>query len=166
MKKLIALFSLFTIVLSAFAGTGPDDLKAYRSQQFSYKLSFNKIVVADNIDLVLYENSTSNIQFDGNKEDIANVQWEIRKGILYLSSRKGAFKNKVIVTIDVAGLEEITMEGQSNVRSLGNLDTPELNIYMKGGCFAAIRNTGTINVVNMDETEMNVIQKIGNVSVR
>lgn len=166
MKKLIVLFTALTFGLSSFAGDGPEEVKGYRTQQFSYDLSFSKIVVEDNIDLVIYENATSNIQFDGSKEDIANVEWKVKKGVLYLGSKKGHFKNKVIVTIDASKLEEITLLGQSNVRSLGNLDTPELNVYIKAGCFAAIRNTGTINIVNTDETEMNVIQKAGNVSVR
>ncbi len=163
MKKLIAFIAVFTLGLSAFAGT---ELKGYQSEKFSYGLSFNKIVVEDNIDLVIYENSTTNIQFDGTKADIANVEWKVKKGVLYLSSKKGHFKNKVIVTIDVAKLYEVTLLGQSSIRSLGNLDTPELNVYLRAGCFAAIRNTGSINIVNTDDSEMNVMQKTGDVSVR
>ena len=164
MKKLIALLILFSFGLTAFAG--PEEFKGYRSEQFSYGLTFSKIVVEDNIDLVLYENSTTNIQFDGNQEDIANIEWKVKKGVLYLSSKNGQLKNKVIVTIDVAALSEITLQGQSSVRSLGNLNSPELNVFMKGGCFAAIRNTGAINVINTEDTEMNVLEKIGKVYVK
>lgn len=166
MKKVFALLTAITIGLSSFAGTEPKEVKGYLSQQSSYDLSFNKIVVADDIDLVIYENATTNIQFDGSKENIAKVEWKIKKGTLYLSSKSGSLKGKVIVTIDVASLREITLSGISSVRSLGYLNSPELNVYIKGGCFAAIRNTGSINVVNTDETEMNVIERKGIVSVR
>jgi hypothetical protein len=164
MKKLIVLLTVFSFGFSSFAG--PGEFKGYRSEQFSYGLTFSKIVVEDNIDLVLYENATTNIQFDGSKEDIANIEWKVKKGVLYLSSKNGHLKNKVIVTIDVTALSEIILQGQSSVRSLGNLDSPELNVFMKGGCFAAIRNTGTINVFNTDGTEMNVIKRNGDVYVR
>ncbi|MBS1741878.1 MAG: DUF2807 domain-containing protein [Bacteroidetes bacterium] len=166
MKNLITLFYLLTAGLASFAGNNPEELKIYRTQQFSYAINFNKIVVKDNIDLVIYENASTNIQFDGNKEDIDNVEWKIKNGVLIIGTKKGHIKNKVIVTIDVAKLTEITLEGQSVIRSLGNLDTPELTVYMKAGCVAAIRNTGTINIINTDETEMNVIQRTGNVTVR
>ncbi|MEO6670047.1 MAG: DUF2807 domain-containing protein [Ferruginibacter sp.] len=164
MKKLIVLITVFSLGLSAFAS--PKDFKGYRSEKFSYGLAFSKIVVEDNIDLVLYENATTNIQFDGNQKDIASIEWKVKKGVLYISSKNGPLKNKVIVTIDVAALSDITLEGQSSVRSLGNLNSPELNVFMKGGCFAAIRNTGAINVINTDDTDMNVIEMTGNVDVR
>ncbi|MFT3908510.1 MAG: DUF2807 domain-containing protein [Ferruginibacter sp.] len=166
MKKLLTVLTVLTIGLSSFASAGPEESFRYTSQKFNYNLTFDKIVVSDDIDLVIYENATTNIQFDGSKENIANVTWKVKKGVLYISSKTGSLKGKVIVTIDVAKLAEITLEGRSSVRSLGNLDTPELNVYIKDGCFAAIRNTGSINIINIDESEMNVIQKKGNVTVR
>jgi hypothetical protein len=166
MKKLITLVAFFSVTgLSAFAGTAPTEVKSYKSQNFNYGLSFSKIVVEDDIDLVIYENASTNIQFDGKKEDIANVEWKVKNGTLYIKSRNGSLKNKVIVTIDVAGLSEISLEGHSSVRSLGNLNSPKLNVFMKSGCFVSIKNYGAIAIINTDDTEMNFIERSGDISV-
>ncbi len=166
MKKLIVLLTVFTIAgLSAFATGGEStDVKNYYSQYFAYKLSFNKIVVADDIDLVIYENSTTNIQFDGTKENIEKVDWKVKNGTLYIKSKSGSLKSKVIVTLDVTNLDEISIEGQSSVRSLGNLNSPKLDVYMKSGSFVAIRNYGTINIISED-AEISVLERSGDISI-
>ncbi len=167
MKNLITATLFSVISLGAFAGENPADVKAksYRSQHFNYGLSFTKIVVEDDIDLVIYENASTNLQFDGKKEDIAKIEWKVKNGTLYLRSKGGSMKNKVIATIDVAALTEIALQGESSVRTLGELSSPKLNVYLKGGCFISIKNYGEVNIINTEDVEMNVTQRSGNVSI-
>lgn len=166
MKNLKSLLTALMIAGSLTAFSSPIETKVYRSITANYDLSFTKIVVEDGIDLVVYENATSNMQFDGKKEDIAKVDWKVKNGVLYLRSKRGSLKNKVLVTLDVSDLKSISINGNSMVRSLGILSTPQLDVYMKGECFVAIRNLGDINVINTDETEMDVRESSGNLSIR
>lgn len=166
MKKLTGLFTAVLIAASLTAFSTPIETKAYKTTVSNYDLSFTKIVVEDGIDLVVYENATSNMQFDGKKEDIAKVDWKVKNGVLYLKSKRGSLKNKVLVTLDVTDLQSITINGSSMVRSLGILSTPHLDVYMKGECFVAIRNLGDINVINTDDAEMDVRESSGNLSIR
>ena len=166
MKKLTGLFTALMIATSLMAFSTPIETKIYKSIVSNYDLSFSKIVVEDGIDLVVYENATSNMQFDGKKEDIAKVDWKIKNGVLYLKSKRGSLKNKVLVTLDVTGLQSISINGSSMVRSIGILSAPHLDVYMKGDCFVAIRNLGDINLINTDDAEIDIRESSGNLSIR
>ncbi len=166
MKKLIALFAAIILTGSLSVFAEPTEIKGYFSKQSSYELTFTKIVIQDDIDLVIYENATSNIQFDGSTENIAKVEWKIKKGVLYINSKRGSLKNKVMVTIDVKKLSEISIEGNSSVRSLGVLNSNELNVYVKSQSYVALRSTGSINIINTSDSEMDVKEQIGKVTIR
>lgn len=165
MKKLIVLITIFSLAgVTAFAYPN-SDVKTYYSKQFNHGISFNKIVVADDIDLVVYENATSNIQFDGTDENVAKVDWKIKNGVLYLKSKQGSLKNKVLVTLDVRELKEIVIEGKSNVRSLGNLNSPNLSVVMREDCFVAIRNYGAIRIIRANDIDVDVLEKEGRITI-
>ncbi len=165
MKKLIAVFTalLFTAGSATFAST--EGTKKYNTEQSSYSESFTKIVIEDDIDVVLYENGTTNIQFDGNARNISRIEWVVKKGVLYLRSKNGSLKDKVLVTIDVNALENIVIEGDSKVRSLGILSSEELNVHLSTSSYVAIRSLGKINISNSEGTELVVKKHVGKISI-
>jgi Putative auto-transporter adhesin, head GIN domain len=165
MKKLItmAVAILITACIAAFAsGKAP---VAMPQKQFNYQMSFNKIEVADDIDLQLKESDNKIINVTGNDADVENVDWKIKDDVLYLKSKKGSLKNKVHVAIDVTRLKKIVVKGQSTVSSAGPLLSPVLYVYMEGNCYVAIKNTGKIYVINSDNIEVDVKKAVGDVTI-
>ena len=163
MKKLFAMAAaiLFTAGISAFAsGTNPgtDPIK-----QTDYHVSFNRIVVEDDIDLVLEENTSKLLTVNGNEEDVAKLNWQIRKGVLYLKSNKGSLKNKVSVRVTVNQLEEILINDESSVRSTGHLASPKLSVFLSGDGFASIKNLGPIYLSKDSYTEVDIRRLVGDV---
>ena len=166
MKKLTVIFSIIALALTTQSFANSTSVEAYRSVQVTRTQAFNKIVVEDDIDLVIYENKTENMQFDGNKTDIAKVEWKIRNGVLYIRSKQGSLRNKVLVTLDVTNLTKIEIVGNSNVRSLGALNSPLLQVYISGESHLSIRNQGGIDVINATGGEMDVQEQIGDIVIR
>ena len=81
MKKLIVLTTaiLFTAGISAFAsGTKPGETPGKR---INYQLSFSRIELSDDIDLVLQESPDKFMDITGKSTDIDNVDWKIELGV-------------------------------------------------------------------------------------
>ncbi|MFL5785866.1 MAG: hypothetical protein ACJ76H_14710, partial [Bacteriovoracaceae bacterium] len=88
MKKLItmALAILITAFIAVFAsGKTPVSMPP---KHFTYQMAFSKIIVSDNIDLRLKETGDKVIDVFGTDDDIENVDWKIKDGVLYLESKK------------------------------------------------------------------------------
>jgi hypothetical protein len=163
MKKIFAMAAaiLFTAGISAFAsGSNPGQVPV---KQFDYQLSFDRVVIEDDIDLVLEENTNKFLTVNGNDKDIEKLDWQIKKGVLYLKSKKGSLKNKISVRVTVSQLKEIFINDESSVRSTGNLASPKLSVTIKGDGFASIKNLGPIHVSNDSYTDMDIRRLVGDV---
>ena len=163
MKKIFPMVT--TIILTAgitasAAGTGHEKIA---SQKTSYQLSFAKLQVCDDIDIMLVETPEKSLEFNGTDADIAKVDWKIKDGVLYIKSKAGSLKGKVKLTVNVSHLKEIAIKGDSEVRSDGELSSASLKIYLDGSSFISVRNRGMINVVNEDGTELEVRRVVGDV---
>lgn len=165
MKKLLVMATaiLFTASISAFAsGTNP---KAGHSKQINYQIPFKKIVVSNDIDLVLHENVNKSLNVSGLAQDIENVDWKIKNNVLYLKSKKGSLKDKVKVTLSVTQLKEIVVKGESAVSSAGHLASPTLYIFIENDSYVSIRNFGQIYVNNTPDTELEIKKIVGEVII-
>ena len=153
MKKIIAMAIciLITAFIAAFAAEKPIPQK-----QSDYQISFNRIVVYDDIDLQLEESDTKNIALTGKDADVQNIDWKIKDNVLYLQSKKGSLKDMVKAQVTVDQLKEIVVKGQSVVSSNGALLSPRLDVYVHSDCYVALKNTGEIHVIEGAETEVNV----------
>jgi len=162
MKKLItmAIALLVTAFITAFASEKP--LPQKRSD---YQISFNKIVVYDDIDLQLEESDTKNIALTGKDADVENIDWKIKDNVLYLQSKKGSLKDKVKVQVTVNQLKEIVVNGRSVVSSNGALLSPQLYVYVQSDCYVALKNIGEIHVIEGADTEIKIKTMKGDVSL-
>lgn len=130
-----------------------------------YSMSFSKIVIEDDIDVMLHESAEKNILVEGWQGDVANVEWKVKNGVLYVSSKTGSLKGRVLVTVDVSGLKKIDINGASEVKSLGNLNSGSLYISMNGFGLVSIVNAGKIELVNGEGISLDVKKKTANVHV-
>lgn len=165
MKKLFAMATaiVFTASISAFAAdTNPENVT---SKIIDYQMSFRKIVLSNDIELVLQEDGEKSLKVSGKEADVEKVDWKIKNNVLYLKSKKGSLKDKVVVTLSVHQLEEIVIKGESAVNSAGWLTSPNLHVYIAGDSFVSIRNVGQIYVKNTPDTDLDVKKIVGEVKI-
>ena len=156
----MAIAILVTALITAFASEKPLPQK-----QSDYQISFNKIVVYDDIDLQLEESDIKNIALTGKDADVQNIDWKIKDNVLYLQSKKGSLKDKVKVQVTVNQLKEIVVNGRSVVSSNGALLSPKLYVYVQSECYVALKNTGEIHVIEGADTEIKIKTMKGDVSL-
>ncbi len=156
MKKvfLISATVLFAFVFSASAQKEPT--KQSYAQPISYNSSFNKIVVEDGIDLVLTEGTSKELGVKGSRRNTEKMEYRIEDGTLYLGSRAGSLKNYVRVEIPVQNLRQLTINGDSWVKSKGNLNSVSLKIFVNGEAMVNVTNLGQISIQNSKDIELDI----------
>jgi hypothetical protein len=164
MKKILSVAAaiIITAGTAAFA-TGTEKEKPV-SQKTSYQLSFAKLQVENDIDIMLVEDNEKSLEFSGTDASIAKVNWKIKNGILYISSKSGSLKGKVKITVNVNQLKEIAVKGESDVRSNGELNSASLKIYVDGTSFISVRNRGQIKIEKEDGTELEIRRAVGDIT--
>jgi DUF4097 and DUF4098 domain-containing protein YvlB len=165
MKKLITMVAaiFLTAGISAFASGTNDGTSP--GKRINYQVSFSKIELSDDIDLVLHESQNKFIDVTGNTADIEKVNWKIKDGILFISSKKGSLKDKVKVIVSVNQLKKLEIYGESTVNSLGELSSKELHVSIEGDSYVALKNSGEIHITNSPNTQLEVKRIVGDVSV-
>lgn len=165
MKKLFILSVVALLATGSSVKAQQDLVKSYASCINSFKTPFDKIVVEDDIDLVLYEQPAPQIMIDGSDENSHKVKWTVKGSTLHISSINGSLKGKVLVTVAVNKLTDISVLGNSSVRSLGSLASPTIKVNMSGDGMVSIQNEGRIYVYNTEGTDLDVKKSIGQVKV-
>jgi len=164
MKKILTMVTAIILAtgVTAFAADNRSDNPV--TQKTSYQLSFVKLQVQDDIDVLLVENPERAIEFKGSEANIAKVDWEIKDGVLYIKSKdKRSLKGKVQLTINVSHLQELAIKGDSEIKSAGELNSAFLSISLEGNCSVSVRNKGQISVLNNNEQELEIKKVVGDV---
>jgi Putative auto-transporter adhesin, head GIN domain len=161
--KIIIAALMLTAGLSSFATE--KKANSLVTEKGFYQLSFNKIVVTDDIDIRLSESTDKVIETSGASQFTEQVEWKIRDGVLYIGSKVGSLKNKVEVSISVNQLSDLIIIGDSDVRSEGALNSAKLQVFVDGEGHIAIKNTGIINVEKADDIDLHVRRVTGKVKV-
>jgi hypothetical protein len=164
MKNLIAIAAAF-ILATGFTTINQKTTLSDSYEKNFYTGSFTRIVVEDDIDLTLVESTEKTIELSGADEDLEKVDWQIKGGILYLKTKHGLLSEKLLVTLSVKGLKEIEVNGTSTVKSLGNIQSANLYIYMNGMGRVNITNAGKIFLVHGEGIDLDIKKKTANVSI-
>ena len=166
MKKLAIITAaiMLSVGLSSFAAE--TRAKAAVTQKIFYQLSFSKIIVEDDIDILLSENTERVIEISGDSKYTENVDWNIKNVVLYLKSKAGSLKNKVQVSVSVSQLTSLSITGNSDVRSEGALNSAQLSVFINGEGHISLKNTGAINVEKANYVDLEVQRVSGNVRVK
>lgn len=161
MKRILTMVTaiILTTSLAAFA-EGKHDWVSHKT---SYEMQFTKLYVEDGIDVVLINSNEKAIAFEGCEANIARVDWKIKDGVLTVSSKKSSLKGKVKVMLNVSNLTEIHVKEGAEVSSIGQLKVSNLNIYLDGDAFVAVKNLGNIKIIKIEDTDMEVRKVVGDV---
>ncbi len=164
MKKIISMVAatIITAGTTAFATEQKSDPAT--SQKTNYELAFTRMVVENDITIVLVESPETMMEFTGADADIAKVDWKIKNGELRIKSRKGSLKGKVTLTITVSQLKELYIKGESSIKSAGYLNSCSLKVTIDEGCRLALKNNGNIQIVARRDIELEVEHSVGNVT--
>lgn len=130
----------------------------------NYQLSFSKLEITDDINVVLVESINKQMDVQGTLKDIANFKWEIKDGVMKLSTKKRSNGDKLTITLYVNGLKELTVFGKSIISSLGSLSTA-LNVHLLDEACLAISNKQAINVFRNYAIDVSVKASKGDVKV-
>ena len=165
MKKIISLSVVALLATGLTVNAQQLLVKNYASCISNFASDISKIVIEDDIDVVLYDDAASQIIVDGPSAQSSKVKWTVRNNTLYIRSKSGSLKGKVLVTIGVNNLQKIVVNGNSSVKSLGSLRTPSIDVQMSGEGMVAIQNEGRINVKATDGTALDIKKSSGNILV-
>ncbi len=158
MKKTLMILTTMLCIAGFNANAQKEPTKKSHSKQISYSGSFSKIVVEDDIDLVLTEATTGEISVSGRQKNTDKLDSRIENGVLYLSSKSGSLKNYVKVNVPVQDLRQVVINGNSLVKSKGNLQSTSLRIYVNGEAMVDVKNLGRLTVINSKDFELDVLQ--------
>lgn len=75
---------------------------------------------------------------------------------LFISERKGNARNKTVVYLYVSNLKSLTVDGDSQVKTLGSLETAKLDVFVDGYAKVHIRTTGTVKAHSLNDSELEV----------
>lgn len=147
MKKTIAFFLAFfmagALSLSFVAPPGhhlPDEHPG-----------ISVLVVNANVTVVLVGSNDAQLLVNDSKGRAKFVALSQRSDTLVIDAlRGGRLTESTIVYVPASGLRKIHVNSGGAVRSLQSLQIPLLEVVVNGACRFAIRNIGTVNVLETD----------------
>lgn len=128
--------------------------------------AFHSVTVSDNVNIILAEDPGSTLSIQGKAKQVDAVRFEIKNGVLHVSSSRIPFKNKAVVYIPVRLLNRLTIKGASEVHSMGYLRSAHLHIEVDGPCKMSVKNTGPITIDHDQEWEMEYLKSKGEIIKR
>ncbi len=124
---------------------------------------FHSVTVSDNVNIILAEDAGNTISIQGKAKQVDAVRFEIKNGVLHVSSSRTPFKNKAVVYIPVRLLNRLTIKGASEVHSMGYLRSAHLHIELDGPCKMSVKNTGPITITHDQEWELEYLKSKGDI---
>jgi hypothetical protein len=111
--------------------------------------------VQNDMDIVLLQapSDDHSIILDGRASEKLNVR--LNNKTLFISERKGG-KEKTIVYLYVSNLKTLTVEGNSQVKTMGSLKTGKLDVFVDGNAKVHLRTTGNVKAHSLNDSMLDV----------
>ena len=75
---------------------------------------------------------------------------------LSISERKSDPRSKTVVYLYVNNLKSLSVEGDTDVKTVGSLETGRLDVFVEGNAKVHIRTTGTVKAHSLNNSELEV----------
>ena len=156
---------LVAVLLSASisAAAKEKDSSDNKIRTWNATSEFHSVTVSDNVNIILAEDAGNMISVQGKARQVDAVHFEIKNGVLYVSSNRIPFKNKAVVYIPVRLLNRLTIKGGSEVHSMGYLQSAHLHIEVDGPCKMSVKNTGPITIAHDQDWELDYLKSKGEI---
>ena len=142
--------ALFLLALQSFAEGNP-----VSSRKIENVAAFEKIIVSDNINVLLVTEENNTIFVEGKTEYLNAVSVSSAGGILTIKSSNKKTGSKIMVYVPVKKLSSIEITGDSKVMSAGVIDTPELKVLIEADCKLGLQTTGKIIIQYTEDFDFN-----------
>lgn len=105
---------------------------------------FNTIVINGDVDVVLFEADDKTYETMGTNVNGEGLSFHVKKGILYVNRIGWPNKKKPVAHIPVKHLQMIEVNGRSNIRSNGFLQSDILKVQINEESNFDLKNRGKI----------------------
>jgi len=106
---------------------------------------FTSLVVAGNVDIILVQGNTPQFSLEGYQNQLENITMKVVNNTLFVSTKKHIRGKNPVVYIPVNNLQYLTVEGNSNIATLGYL-TSNVDIELSSECKVSIKTSGRITI--------------------
>lgn len=148
-KFILSIFAAAFSILSASAN--PEEKLAVNAG------TVENITVASDMNVVLIpvQNNDGKISLDPTASGKLNVK--LSGNNLYLSLvRRPSGKEKTTVYLYVSNLKTITVENNSQVKTLGIINAPKIDVYIDGESTVHLRSNGEIEAHSLNDSEIKI----------
>ena len=114
--------------------------------------SYENIVVKGDVDVTLVEGTSNQLTMEGYQNDLENVSLEVVGNTLYVNTKSAKNGKKPMVYIPVTKLKFLDIRGNSNVKTLGYLQS-NFEVLIASECHLDLRSTGKISISNASTQE-------------
>ena len=111
--------------------------------------------VQNDMEIVLLQapSDDHSVILDAQASEKLNVRLSNKR--LFISERNGG-KGKTIVYLYVSNLKTITVEGDSQVKTIGSLETGKIDVFVDGNAKVHLRTTGTVKAHSLNDSTLDV----------
>jgi septal ring-binding cell division protein DamX len=160
MKTVIKIAIAIVLFAAAPAYTNAKLLKTnkYVITNKAMATDYSRIEIQGNVDVILVQGTSNNLTIEGYQTQLANVAFKVENNTLYVTTVSKIAGEKPIVYIPVSALSFIKVQGNSDVKTLGALQTNNLVIDVASECHVAIKSTGNITISDYSSNEYSVVK--------
>ena len=115
--------------------------------------SYTDIVVLGNVDVTLVQGTSNQVTMEGYQSQLENVSMEVKGHTLYINTKGKSKGRNPMVYVPVSQLEFLRVQGNSNVKTLGYLQSPGLLIELASECHVEVKTTGEIEISEISSVE-------------
>lgn len=146
------------MISTLFVCTAVSGNDSVRTSIRTVQAPFHKIIIRDDVNVLLLEDPSGEISMEGNSKWIASLRFEVKDGVLDVSCTKRG-KKRLTVFIPVQQLKEVVVKGTSRVASIGVLNSARIHVQIEGDCLVNIVNWGRITVDHDRDHEFEYVRK-------
>jgi hypothetical protein len=151
-KKLTALFAAI-ICLTGFSFAKQPGPGEPTTMKIGFTKKFTSLDIKNDVNVVLTASDGNEILIKGEREDVKRVRATVSNGCLTVWMANGMSNKYVTVYVPAALLDQVIVNGDSNVQTETVLTNPRLDVEINGECSINIRSLGKVEVRNGTEFE-------------
>ena len=145
MKQFILMaVCLLSIRAAVVAGTNKSEHRGSASVVLLAKAPFDNIVVNGDMDIVLIESPSVQLEVKGEQQHQQSVKHYVRNKTLYILGKANRGTTRPVVYVSIRNLKYIEVNGKSNVSSKGVLNSDILKVRINDEVTLQLRNHGTV----------------------
>jgi len=158
-KQLATVFALLALVTGSAVAKEKNDGSKMIIKEIMIREPFHKLVVEGNVDVLLFENSTTIANVQGRQKNVDAVEFTEKNGVLTITASSVNGK-KPVVYLPVRHLAAIEAWKDAVVTGTTVLQSPDLTLLLNDDCKISVTATGKIKFQEGAETSLMVLKNI------